>query len=342
MAGAGGAAHSAGPLRQLGVLRFLAARLLQAVVIVFLVGTLTFLLLQLAPGDPLTSTSSSTLVPRSVVEQQRRAFGLDRPVLEQYARYLSNLARGDFGYSYREHRPAWHAIRDRIPNTLVLATAALAVAFGFGIAIGVVQGIRAGSRADDLLSVLSLTVYSTPVFWLGIVLLLVFGETLRWLPVAGATDPVIYDQLPWLGRAWDRVRHLALPALTLGAIGAAATARFQRAAMLDVIRQDFIRTARAKGLARQTVVLRHALRNALLPVITLFGLAFPLLLGGTVLVETVFAWPGMGKLTVDAIHGRDYFVVTGAAVLAAVLVVVGNLIADILYRVMDPRTREAA
>lgn len=324
------------------MLRFLAARLLQAVVIVFLVGTLTFLLLQLAPGDPLTSTSSSTLVPRSVVEQQRRAFGLDRPVLEQYARYLSNLARGDFGYSYREHRPAWHAIRDRIPNTLVLATAALAVAFGFGIAIGVVQGIRAGSRADDLLSVLSLTVYSTPVFWLGIVLLLVFGETLRWLPVAGATDPVIYDQLPWLGRAWDRVRHLALPALTLGAIGAAATARFQRAAMLDVIRQDFIRTARAKGLARQTVVLRHALRNALLPVITLFGLAFPLLLGGTALVETVFAWPGMGKLTVDAIHGRDYFVVTGAAVLAAVLVVVGNLIADILYRVMDPRTREAA
>lgn len=324
------------------MLRFLAARLLQAVVIVFLVGTLTFLLLQLAPGDPLTSTSSSTLVPRSVVEQQRRAFGLDRPVLEQYARYLSNLARGDFGYSYREHRPAWHAIRDRIPNTLVLATAALAVAFGFGIAIGVVQGIRAGSRADDLLSVLSLTVYSTPVFWLGIVLLLVFGETLRWLPVAGATDPVIYDQLPWLGRAWDRVRHLALPALTLGAIGAAATARFQRAAMLDVIRQDFIRTARAKGLARRTVVLRHALRNALLPVITLFGLAFPLLLGGTALVETVFAWPGMGKLTVDAIHGRDYFVVTGAAVLAAVLVVVGNLIADILYRVMDPRTREAA
>lgn len=322
--------------------RFVAARLLQAVAIVFLVGTLTFLLLRLAPGDPLTGTSSSILVPRSVVEQQRRAFGLDRPILEQYGRYLANLARGDFGYSYREHRPAWQAIRDRIPNTLLLAAAALVVTFGLGIAIGVIQSLRAGSRVDDLLSLASLTVYSTPVFWLGIVLLLVFGETLRWLPVAGATDPVVYDQLPLLGRAWDRLRHLVLPALTLGAIGAAATARFQRAAMLDVIRQDFIRTARAKGLAQRAVVMRHALRNALLPVITLFGLAFPLLLGGTVLVETVFAWPGMGKLTIDAIHGRDYFVVTGAAVLAAVMVVIGNLLADILYRVLDPRTREAA
>jgi len=333
---------SAGPLRQLSVHRFVAARLLQAVAIVFLVGTLTFLLLQLAPGDPLSSTSSSLLVPRTVVEQQRRAFGLDRPILEQYVRYLGNLARGDFGYSYREHRPAWHAIRDRLPNTLLLAAAALVVTFGLGIGLGVAQGLRAGSRVDDVLSLVSLTVYSTPVFWLGIVLLLLFGETLRWLPVSGATDPVVYDQLSLLAQAWDRIRHLTLPAVTLGAIGAAATARFQRAAMLDVIRQDFIRTARAKGLAERTVVLRHALRNALLPVITLFGLAFPLLLGGTVLVETVFAWPGMGKLTVDAIHGRDYFVVTGAAVLAAVMVVLGNLLADILYRVLDPRTREAA
>jgi peptide/nickel transport system permease protein len=181
-----------------------------------------------------------------------------------------------------------------------------------------------------------------PVFWLGLMMLLVFGERLGWLPVGGTHDAVLYSNMGALGRIADRLRHLALPALTLGLVGAAVTARYQRAAMLEVATQDFLRTARAKGLAERVVLVRHALRNALLPAITLFGLAFPLLLSGAVLVEKVFAWPGLGQLAVDAIHRRDYAVVTGAAIVTAVMVVLGNVIADVLYRLVDPRTREAA
>ena len=322
------------------MVRFVGTRLLHALGIVFIVATITFVLLQLAPGDPLTRATESTLVSRDVIEQQRRNFGLDRPVHVQYALYLGNLVRGDFGYSFREHRPAWDAIRDRIGNTLILAVAGLAVMFTLGIAAGAWQGARAGSRGDAALSIVSLTIYSTPVFWLGVMLVLVFAEGLHWLPATGATDPVVSAHLPPLSRLWDRLTHLVLPALTLGLAGAAVVARYQRAAMLDVVRQDFIRTARAKGLPERLVLMRHALRNALLPTVTLFGLAFPLLLSGAVLVETVFAWPGMGQLTVDSIAARDYAVVTGTAMLAATCVVVGNLIADVLYWILDPRTRE--
>ncbi len=323
------------------MLRFLGGRLLHAAGIVFVVATITFVLLQLAPGDPLTRYSESGFVPRSVIEQQRRNFGLDRPIPEQYARYVANLVRGDLGYSFREHRPAWHAIRDRLANTLLLAVAGLTVAFGVGILAGVLQGARPGSRRDDVLSLASLALYSTPIFWLGVMLLLVFGEVLHWFPVSGAVDAVAHTGLSALGRIWDRLMHLALPALTLGLAGAAVIARYQRAAMLEVIGQDFVRSAHAKGLSNRDVLVRHAVRNALLPIVTLFGLAFPILLSGAVLVETVFAWPGMGKLMVDAIQARDYAVVTGATILSAVLVVVGNLLADVLYRTLDPRTRDA-
>jgi peptide/nickel transport system permease protein len=322
------------------MLRFIGTRLLQAAGIVFLVATITFGLLQAAPGDPLTRSTETALVSREVIDQQRRNFGLDRPVHVQYARYLGNLLQGDFGYSFREHRPAWHTIRDRIGNTLILAAAGLAVMFTLGIAAGAWQGAVSGSRADATLSLVSLTIYSTPVFWLGVMFVLVFAEGLQWLPATGAIDPVAHGHLSLAGRVWDRLAHLILPALTLGLAGAAVTARFQRAAMLDVARQDYIRTARAKGLSEPVVLFRHALRNALLPTVTLFGLAFPLLLSGAVLVETVFAWPGIGKLTVDAIDARDYAVVTGTAMLAAVMVVVGNLIADVLIHLLDPRTRE--
>jgi peptide/nickel transport system permease protein len=324
------------------VIRLVGLRLLHAAGTVLLVASLTFVLLHLAPGDPLAGAGQTTLVPREVVEQQRRSFGLDRPLPEQYVRYLGNLVRGDLGYSFREHRPAWDAITDRIPNTLLLAGAGLAVMFAVGIAVGAFQGARAGSALDDAISLVTLTVYSTPVFWLGIVLLLVFAEALRWLPAGGAADAVAHASRSGAGRLADHLVHLILPALTLGIAGAAVVARYQRAAMLEVLRQDFVRTARAKGLTARTVLLRHALRNALLPTVTLFGLAFPLLLSGAVLVETVFAWPGMGKLTVDAIAARDYAVVTGTAIIAAAMVALGNVLADVLYHVLDPRTREPA
>jgi peptide/nickel transport system permease protein len=321
--------------------RLLAARAAQGVVIVFVVATLTFVLVQVAPGNPFTVAAESGRVAPEVIEQQRRNFGLDRPIHEQYLRYLANLIRGDFGYSFTQHRPVREAFVERVPNTLLLAAAGLVIMFPLGVLIGVFQGSRPGSRSDDTLSVATLVVYSTPVFWLGLMLLLVFGQTLHWFPIAGPRDPVVYQQLTWLGRVVDRLRHLVLPAVTLGLVGAAVTARYQRAAMLDVIRREFVRTARAKGLEERAVIVRHALRNALLPTITLFGLAFPLLLSGAVLVESVFAWPGLGRLAVNAIHSRDYAVVTGAAIVTATMVVLGNLLADVLYRLVDPRTRPA-
>ena len=324
------------------MIRFLAVRATQAAVIVFLVATLTFVLIHLAPGSPFTASGETNRVSQETIQQLERSFGLDRPVPVQYIRYLRNLARGDLGYSFAEHRPVRDAFLERVPNTLLLTGAGLVIMFALGIVVGATQGARPGSRTDDVLTLLTLAVYSMPIFWLGLMSLLLFGLALHWLPVGGTHDPVIYEQLGIIGRVGDRLRHLLLPALTLGLIGAATTARYQRAAMLDIIRQDFVRTARAKGLAEWAVLFRHALRNALLPTITLFGLAFPLLLSGAVLVEWVFSWPGLGKLAVDAIHGRDYAVVTGAAIVTAVMVVLGNFIADVLYRLVDPRTREPA
>lgn len=324
------------------MLSFVARRLAQAVAIAFGVATLTFVLLHLAPGDPFAAAAESPYVSPQMIEQARRNFGLDQPIPVQYVRYLANLARGDLGTSFTRHRPVLDVFRDAIPNTLVLALAALLIDFGLGIGIGVVQGMRPGTRLDRILSTITLTLYSVPTFWLGLMLVLLFGVRLDWLPVGGVTDPVFYAMRSPAGKLLDRLQHLVLPALTLGLIGAASTARYQRAAMLEAMRQDFIRTARAKGLGERAVALRHALPNALLPTITLFGLSIPLLLSGAVLVETVFSWPGMGKTTVDAVLARDYPLVTGAAVLSALMVVLANLLADIGYRVADPRTREAS
>jgi peptide/nickel transport system permease protein len=318
---------------------FVARRLAQGVIVVFAVATLVFVLLRAAPGDPLTVLSEQPQLPPEAVERLRHEFGLDQPVAVQYVRYLANLARGEFGMSLTQHRPVLEAIGDAIPNTLLLAAAALLVDFAVGVSLGIVQGTRGGSRTDTLLSVVTVTLYSTPVFWLGLMLLVLFGQTLGWLPAGGTIDPVGHWSLPLAGRVLDRLRHLVLPALTLGLVAAGYTARHQRSAMLEAIGQDFVRTARAKGLRERTVVLRHALRNALLPTITLAGLAFPVLLSGTVLVETVFAWPGMGRLAADAIGRRDYPIVTGAAILAAAMVVLGNLLADLAARLADPRIR---
>ena len=308
---------------------------------VLAVATLTFVLLHAAPGDPLALDESRYVSPETVA-QMRRNLGLEQPLAVQYLRYLANLAHGDLGVSFSLHRPVWDALRETIPNTLILTVAALVVDFTVGVSMGTVQGARPGSGLDSLLSATSLAFYSMPVFWLGLMLLLAFGQELAWLPVAGMRDPVVGAFTSPAGRLVDLGRHLILPALTLGLAGAAGTARYQRAAMLEVIRQDYVRAARAKGLTDRVVLWRHALRNALLPTITLMGLSLPTLLSGAVLVESVFAWPGMGRLSADAIFRRDYPVVTGAAILAATLVVAGSLVADLLYRVVDPRTRSAA
>ena len=317
---------------------WLVRRVAAAFAVVVAVVTVIFFAIHVAPGTPFLPTGDRPLDPAVEVALRAR-FGLDEPLPTQYARYVVSLTHGDLGESFSQQRAVSAALGDAIPNTLVLAVAALVIDFLLGITIGVVQAARARSRTDGVLTYATLFVYSLPTFWLGLVLLLVFGQWLHWLPVGGVTDPVLHDSLSLAGRMLDRLRHLALPALTLGLVAAAGTARFQRSAMLDVLSTDFVRTARAKGLGTAGVLVRHALRNALLPSITLFGLALPFLLTGSVVVETVFAWPGMGKLAADAIGSRDYPVVIATALVASLLVVAGNLVADLLYAAADPRVR---
>ena len=311
-----------------------------ALVTVFAVVTLVFFAIHLAPGTPFLPSGDRPLDP--VVEAGLRArFGLDRPLPEQYAHFLGALARGDLGESFSQRRSVGAAVAQAIPNTLVLAGAALVLDVLLGTGLGVLQAARAGRRADLVLGNVTLVIYALPTFWLGLVLLLVFGQWLHWFPVGGVTDPVLRDALPLGGRLLDRLRHLALPAASLGLVGAAGTARFQRAALLEVLGQGFVRTARAGGLPERKV-LAHALRNALLPSITLLGLAVPFLLTGSVVVETVFAWPGMGKLAADAIASRDYPVVMATTLVASLLVVAGSVAADALYAAADPRIRPGA
>jgi len=320
------------------VATWLVRRLAASIAIVFAVVTITFFVIHAAPGSPFLPAESQHLTPETL-RRLSTEFGLDRSLPEQYLLFLRNVVRGNLGQSFALRRPVADALADAIPNTFTLALAALIIDFALGLALGIYQAVRAGRVGDVVSGNGALLVNSMPVFWLGLVLLLVFGQWLRWAPVGGLSNPVLCPRLDSPACGLDFLWHLTLPALTLGLVGAASTARYQRAAMLEVIRQDFVRTARAKGLRERRVLLVHALRNALLPVITLFGLAFPFLFTGAVLVETVFAWPGMGRLAVNAIFQRDYPVVTGAALLTSAMVVLGNLIADVLYAVADPRIR---
>ncbi|HET7565850.1 MAG TPA: ABC transporter permease [Gemmatimonadaceae bacterium] len=319
---------------------YVARRIVQAGVIVFLVATLSFFLLHLAPGDPFTTLDSPNIT-EAVRAQWRTAYGLDRPLPEQYLRYLRNVARGDLGYSYSLHRPVSEALASALPNTLLLMGVALVMSFAIGILLGVLQARHRGSGIDHGIGTVSLVFFSMPDFWLAIMMLLVFAYWIPIFPVNGMFDPLMHAYYGFWGRVLDRVRHLVLPAVTLTLLTAALISRYQRAAVLDVLQDDFVRTARAKGLGERRVMLRHVLRNALLPIITLMGLLLPALLGGAVFVEKIFAWPGMGYLTVNAIATRDYPLVTAAMIIAAVLVAVGSLLADLLSALVDPRLRSA-
>ena len=320
------------------MMAWLVRRLVASVAIIFAVVTFVFILIHLAPGEPCLTGGEGFTDPE-ICRLLVRQFGLDQPILVQYWRYLVQLAQGNLGYSFALHRPVADAIADTVPFTLQLAGSALVLDFTFGLGLGIYQALRANRLPDVVLGNVTLFVYSLPTFWLALILLLVFGEKLRLFPVGGASDPILCPTVDSLYCLVDRIWHLALPAATLGLVGAAGTARFQRAAMLEIAQQDFVRTARAKGLPERRVVLRHQLRNALLSFITRFGLSFPFLLTGAVLIETIFALPGMGRLTVDAILQRDYTVVTATALMASTMVVTGSLIADILLALADPRIR---
>ncbi|HVE77627.1 MAG TPA: ABC transporter permease [Gemmatimonadaceae bacterium] len=319
--------------------RFLFRRLAQAAAIVFLVTTITFVLIHLAPGDPFFSGSDSGYVTAEMRDRWRAEFGLDRPLAEQYVRFLANAARGNFGWSFSLRRPVGEAVLAFLPNTLLLMSVAIVLTFVVGIALGILQALRPGGTADRVLGGASLFFYSMPEFWVALMAVLVFAYHFRLFPVGGIIDPVLHDYLGFWGRVGDRLRHLVLPALTLALTSAAGIARYQRAAMLDVVRRDFVRTARAKGLPERRVVLRHALRNALLPTITLAGIYFPYLLSGVVFVETVFSWPGIGRMATAAIASRDYPLVTVGVIIGGAMVALGSLLADLAAAAVDPRLR---
>lgn len=319
--------------------RYLARRVGQAGAIIVLVATFTFFLIHLAPGDPFTATLDNPQISAETRETLRRQFGFDRPVPEQYARFVAGVFRGNLGYSHSMHVPVREALAATLPNTLLLMGLAVATSFVVGVAVGVVQARRRGSRTDRLLAAASLGFFSIPDFWLAVALMLVFGYWFKILPTSGMTDTVMYGFMSPAQRVLDRLAHLVLPVVTLTLVTAAVIARYQRAAMLDAVHQDYVRTARAKGLDERRVMLRHVLRNALLPVITLLGLAFPALLGGAVFVEQVFAWPGMGRATLTAIAQRDYHFVTASVIIGSAMVAIGSLLADVLYAVADPRLR---
>jgi peptide/nickel transport system permease protein len=324
----------------LNIARLVVARSAQAMAVIFFVVSITFVLVRLAPGDPFAAVMDNPQITAEVRAEWGRAYGFDRPVPEQYVRYLGEVARGNFGWSFSMQRPVAEAVRDALPRTLLLTGTALLLSFAAGIGIALLQARRPGGPVDRSLSGASLLAYSIPEFWLALMLMLVFSLELGLLPAGGASSPLLHAQAGLWERTVDTLRHLALPATTLAIIGAAVVARYQRSALLNVLPSDFIRTARAKGVPERVVLRRHALRNALLPTITLLGLTLPTLLAGSVFVEKVFAWPGMGLLAVNAVATRDYAVVTAVVIVAGTAVAIGTLLADLLYVAADPRVRD--
>jgi peptide/nickel transport system permease protein len=319
------------------VRRYIAGRLLQSLVVVILVAAASFFLAHLAPGGPFALEDPR--VTEAVRAHWRAQFGLDRPLIEQFGRFLLGLVRGELGYSFSRRAPVGAALAAAIPRTLLLMGVALALSIAAGVALGVYQAVRRRRPAARVLDAVSLLFYSLPDFWLALTILLVFSYWLPLFPAGGIVDATVHEYLGFWGRLWDRIVHLILPATTLALLMTAAVARYQRIAMLEIIELDFVRTARAKGLPERAVIGRHALRNALLPVITLVGLALPALVGGAVFVETVFSWPGMGRLAAEAIASRDYPLITATVAVGGVTVTLGSLVADVLYAVADPRIR---
>jgi peptide/nickel transport system permease protein len=318
---------------------WLLRRTLQAVLTFAVALALLFLLMRAAPGDPLSRLNADRPISPQEIEVLRARYGLDQPVGTQLLAFASGLVRGDLGVSIEHGRPVTTLLAERLPATILLGGSVLLLNFTIGLWLGVRQAVRHGEREDRWLTTLSLTGYAMPSFWLGMVLAWLVGVEWRLLPAAGMQDPLLESDAGFFTRAADVLRHLVLPMLTLSIVSIAATMRYQRTAMLEVLHLPYIVTARSKGLTDREVIWRHGWRNALFPVITLFGLWLPILVSGSVFVEAVFAWPGLGSLAASAVGSRDYPLLMGASVLVAALVVTGGLLTDLAYALLDPRVR---
>jgi len=319
-----------------GYASFLGRRLVKAVFILLAIVILNFLLVHAAPGDPaMVMAGEAGAADEEFVEQLREQFGLDRPLHEQLVTYVGNVAQGDLGFSYRQQRPVWDLMIERLPATLVLTLSAFVLALAGGVLLGTLAAMNVGRWGDTAITVIALLSYATPIYWVGLMLALLFSVQLGWLPAFGYET--IGANLTGLARLWDIVQHMILPVVTLGLFYMAVYTRLTRASILEVRDMDFVKTARAKGLREGPIVARHILRNAILPVITFAGIQAGHLIGGSILIETVFAWPGLGRLAFDAVLQRDYQVLLGIFFITSVLVIVFNIITDILYSLVDPR-----
>lgn len=312
------------------IARFLARRLLHAVVVLFGVLVVVFALVHFVPGDPVRIALGTRYTPEAY-DALRRASGLDRPIVLQFVDYVGAALRGDLGVSFRDGYPVTATLLQRLPATVSLAAVGIVIALLISLPAGIWAALREGRLSDAIVRVASQFGVSIPDFWMGILLIGLFAATLGWLPSSGY-QPLLGDPLGW-------ARHVVLPGLTVGIVAAAIMTRYIRSAVLDVASMPYVRTARSKGLPPWVVTSRHILRNALVPVLTITGIQLATILGGVIVVEVVFAWPGIGRLVYTAVAARDYPVIQGAVLLIAALFVVINLLVDVLYAVVDPRIR---
>jgi peptide/nickel transport system permease protein len=320
------------------MLIYILKRLLIAIPLIFGVLTLTFFIIRLAPGDPAAFFIQPGISPH-VAEQIRAQYGLNDPLPVQYVKWLTSVLQGDFGRSFsRAQQPVIEVIASALPVTVTIALLTLAANFIFGILIGIVSAVRQNTFLDRFLTISALFFYSMPEFWFALMMIILFALKFPFFPASGLNE-VGAENLDPLGFTLDRIWHLALPVTVLSINGAAGIARYVRGSMLEVIRQDYIRTARAKGLPENIVIFRHALRNAMLPVITLMGSSLPFIFSGALFIEWIFAFPGMGRVTVEAIFARDYPLIIADTFISGCMIVLGNLVADILYAVVDPRIK---
>jgi peptide/nickel transport system permease protein len=317
--------------------RFMVERFLQAIPLIFGVTIITFVILQMAPGDPLDVMRDPLRTSTATLAKAEKELGFDQPIHIQYLRWLKQLMQGNFGYSYLSGKPVTELLSTRLPSTMVLACAALIISYAVGIPIGVISAIKRYSLMDRILTILSFGGISVPNFFLCLAFVYIFSLKLRFFPTSGFGTLGV--TLTGIDLWQDRLKYLVLPAVSLSIPAMAGIVRYTRSSMLDVLSEDYVRTARSKGLRESVVIMKHALINSLLPVITLFGLQFPMLFGGAFVVEYIFDWPGMGTLAVESVTYREYAIVMAINLISAWLVLGGSLVADLLYVMFDPRIR---
>ena len=319
---------------------FIIRRILTLIPLYFGITIITFLIIHLAPGKP--SDLEAQMRPGLAIARQRleKIYGLDKPLHIQYWNWLKKMLVLDFGNSFKDSQPVLDKILQTLPNTIILNIAALLLIYLIAVPIGILSAVKQYSLFDKASTVFVFIGMAIPSFWLALLLIMIFSVKLGWLPISGMHSIMMnFQSMSFWDKAWDLAKHAVLPVFVLAFSGLAWLSRYTRSSMLEIIRQDYITTARAKGLSEREVIYKHALRNALLPIVTILGLSLPGLIGGSVIIETIFAWPGMGRLAFQAVLARDYPVIMGTSVFSVLLLLLGNLLADILYGIVDPRIK---